>query len=278
MRSGHYIEHFGEHRHSVEHEIDGVVIKLDERAVQDQLGSTSRAPRWAIAYKYPPEEVTTKLLDIRVNVGRTGRVTPYGVMEPVLVSGSTVEHGDAAQRQRGQAQGRADRRHRRAAQGRRRDPRDRRTGRRAARRHRAGVRDADPLPGLRHRAAAGEGGRRRPALSRTPGPARRSCGSGCSMWRVVQALDIEVLGYQSGQALLEAGLLADEGDLFDLTEEKLAKTDFFTTKAGGSVGQWRQAAGQPRGGEDAAAGQVPGRAVHPAHRQGRGSGRGRRLR
>ena len=85
-----YITHFGEHRHAVEHEIDGVVVKLDERAVQDQLGSTSRAPRWAIAYKYPPEEVTTKLLDISVNVGRTGRVTPFGVMEPVQVSGSTV--------------------------------------------------------------------------------------------------------------------------------------------------------------------------------------------
>ena len=67
-----------------------MVVKLDERAVQDQLGSTSRAPRWAIAYKYPPEEVTTKLLDISVNVGRTGRVTPFGVMEPVQVSGSTV--------------------------------------------------------------------------------------------------------------------------------------------------------------------------------------------
>ena len=73
-----------------EHEIDGVVVKLDERAVQDQLGSTSRAPRWAIAYKYPPEEVTTKLLDINVNVGRTGRVTPYAIMEPVQVAGSTV--------------------------------------------------------------------------------------------------------------------------------------------------------------------------------------------
>jgi len=82
-----YISYFGEHRHSVEHEIDGVVVKLDERAVQDQLGSTSRAPRWAIAYKYPPEEVTTKLLDISVNVGRTGRVTPFGVMQPVQVSG-----------------------------------------------------------------------------------------------------------------------------------------------------------------------------------------------
>jgi DNA ligase (NAD+) len=86
-----YIEHFGEHRHSVEHELDGIVVKIDEVAVQRRLGSTSRAPRWAIAYKYPPEEVTTKLLDIRVNVGRTGRVTPYGVMKPVKVAGSTVE-------------------------------------------------------------------------------------------------------------------------------------------------------------------------------------------
>jgi DNA ligase (NAD+) len=86
-----YIDHYGEHRHSVEHELDGIVIKIDEIEVQRRLGSTSRAPRWAIAYKYPPEEVTTKLLDIRVNVGRTGRVTPYGVMKPVKVAGSTVE-------------------------------------------------------------------------------------------------------------------------------------------------------------------------------------------
>ena len=85
------IEYYGEHRHDVEHEIDGVVVKVDEVALQRRLGSTSRAPRWAIAFKYPPEEVTTKLLDIRVNVGRTGRVTPFGVMEPVRVAGSTVE-------------------------------------------------------------------------------------------------------------------------------------------------------------------------------------------
>ncbi len=86
-----YIEEYGDNRHSVEHEIDGVVVKIDEVSVQRRLGSTSRAPRWAIAYKYPPEEVNTKLLDIKVNVGRTGRVTPYGQMEPVFVSGSTVE-------------------------------------------------------------------------------------------------------------------------------------------------------------------------------------------
>ena len=86
-----YIAHYGEHRHDVEHEIDGVVVKVDELALQRRLGSTCRAPRWAIAFKYPPEEVTTKLLDIRVNVGRTGRVTPFAVMEPVQVAGSTVE-------------------------------------------------------------------------------------------------------------------------------------------------------------------------------------------
>ena len=84
------IAYWGEHRHDVEHEIDGIVVKVDDTAVQRRLGSTSRAPRWAIAYKYPPEEVTTKLLDIRVGVGRTGRVTPFAFMEPVLVAGSTV--------------------------------------------------------------------------------------------------------------------------------------------------------------------------------------------
>jgi len=86
-----HIAYYGEHRHDVEHEIDGVVVKVDELTLQRRLGSTSRAPRWAIAFKYPPEEVTTKLREIRVNVGRTGRVTPFAVMEPVRVSGSTVE-------------------------------------------------------------------------------------------------------------------------------------------------------------------------------------------
>lgn len=87
-----YIKRYGQQRHSLVHEIDGIVIKINDFATQRQLGYTSRVPRWAVAYKYPPEEVNTKLLDIRVDVGRTGRVTPYGVMEPVLVSGSTVEH------------------------------------------------------------------------------------------------------------------------------------------------------------------------------------------
>ncbi|HEX4399905.1 MAG TPA: NAD-dependent DNA ligase LigA [Galbitalea sp.] len=85
-----FIEYYGEHRGSVEHEIDGIVVKVDELALHEELGATSRAPRWAIAYKYPPEQVNTKLLDIVVSVGRTGRVTPFAVMEPVRVAGSTV--------------------------------------------------------------------------------------------------------------------------------------------------------------------------------------------
>ncbi|MEU1118102.1 MULTISPECIES: NAD-dependent DNA ligase LigA [unclassified Streptomyces] len=86
-----FIAYFGENRHSVEHEIDGVVVKLDEIPLQGRLGSTSRAPRWAIAWKYAPEEVNTKLINIRVGVGRTGRVTPYAQVEPVTVAGSEVE-------------------------------------------------------------------------------------------------------------------------------------------------------------------------------------------
>ncbi|MFF8767386.1 NAD-dependent DNA ligase LigA [Nocardiopsis dassonvillei] len=86
-----YVAHYAAHRHEPAYEIDGIVIKVDDFALQRRLGSTSRVPRWAIAYKYPPEEVTTRLLDIKVGVGRTGRVTPYGVMEPVVVAGSEVE-------------------------------------------------------------------------------------------------------------------------------------------------------------------------------------------
>ncbi|GHD38770.1 NAD-dependent DNA ligase LigA [Mycetocola manganoxydans] len=85
-----FIEHFGENRASVEHEIDGIVIKIDELALHDELGATSRAPRWATAFKYPPEQVNTKLLDIVVSVGRTGRATPFAQVEPVRVAGSTV--------------------------------------------------------------------------------------------------------------------------------------------------------------------------------------------
>ncbi|MEU3395078.1 NAD-dependent DNA ligase LigA [Streptomyces filamentosus] len=86
-----FIAYYGENRHSVAHEIDGVVVKLDEIPLQGRLGSTARAPRWAIAWKYAPEEVNTRLVDIKVGVGRTGRVTPYAQVEPVTVAGSEVE-------------------------------------------------------------------------------------------------------------------------------------------------------------------------------------------
>ncbi len=227
-----FIEHFGEHRHSVVHEIDGVVIKLDERSVQDQLGSTSRAPRWAIAFKYPPEEVTTKLLDIRVNVGRTGRVTPYGVMEPVLVSGSTVGmatlHNASEVKRKGVLIG------------------DTVVLRKAG--------DVIPEivgPVVELRVAAevrefemptrcpecdtelkpekeGDADLRCPNSRSCPAQLRERLFHLASR----QGLDIEVLGYQAAQSLLDAGLMVDEGDLFDLTEEKLVGTELFSTKAG----------------------------------------------
>ena len=225
------IEYFGEHRHSVEHEIDGIVVKLDERAVQDQLGSTSHAPRWAIAYKYPPEEVTTKLLDINVNVGRTGRVTPFGVMEPVQVAGSTVGmatlHNASEIVRKGVLIG------------------DTVVLRKAS----------DVIPEIVGPVVDLRDGSERAFVMPTHCPAcgtelrpekagdadlrcpnTRSCPAQLRerLFHVAsrEALDIEVLGYQSAQALLDAGLLSDEGDLFDLTEEKLSKTNFFTTKSG----------------------------------------------
>ena len=225
------VEYFGEHRHSVEHEIDGVVVKLDELAVQDQLGSTSHAPRWAIAYKYPPEEVTTKLLDINVNVGRTGRVTPFGVMEPVQVAGSTVGmatlHNASEIVRKGVLIG------------------DTVVLRKAG----------DVIPEIVGPVVDLRDGTERAFVMPTHCPAcgtelrpekagdadlrcpnTRSCPAQLRerLFHVAsrEALDIEVLGYQSAQALLDAGLLTDEGDLFSLTEEKLSKTDFFTTKSG----------------------------------------------
>ncbi|MBK0421044.1 NAD-dependent DNA ligase LigA [Leucobacter sp. CSA2] len=100
-----YIEERGAHRHDVEHEIDGIVVKIDELDLHAELGETSRAPRWAIAYKYPPEEVHTVLLDIRIGVGRTGRATPYAVMEPVKVAGSTVRQATLHNREVVKAKG-----------------------------------------------------------------------------------------------------------------------------------------------------------------------------
>jgi len=85
-----FVENWGKHRHDLDYEIDGVVVKVDPVRQQEDIGRTSRAPKWAIAYKYPPEERTTTLLDIQVSLGRTGAVTPFAVLEPVHVAGSTV--------------------------------------------------------------------------------------------------------------------------------------------------------------------------------------------
>jgi DNA ligase (NAD+) len=225
-----YISHYGEHRHDPPYEIDGVVVKTDSIEVQRRLGSTSRAPRWAIAYKYPPEEVNTRLLEIRVNVGRTGRVTPFAVMEPVKVSGSTVENA---------------------------------TLHNADEIGRKGVLIGDmvvlrkagdvipevvgPVADLRTGAErAFEFPTKCPAcgtpLAREEGgvdwrcPNARSCPAQLRerLFHLAGrgALDIEVLGYEAAVALLDSGLVTDEGDLFGLTAEALSTVPFFVTKAG----------------------------------------------
>ena len=222
-----FIEYVGKHRHDVEHEIDGAVVKVDDRAVQEALGATSRAPRWAIAYKYPPEEVTTRLLDIRVSVGRTGRATPFGVMEPVKVSGSTVEmatlHNQEEVARKGVLIG------------------DMVVLRKAG----------DVIPEIVGPVAELRNGSERAFVMPTACP---ECGSKlaaqkegdvdlrCPNSRSCPAqlrerlfyiasrggLDIEGLGYQAAAALLEAGVLADEAGLFDLSADDLVRVPFFT--------------------------------------------------
>ncbi len=224
-----YIAHYAEHRHDPPYEIDGVVIKIDAIDVQRRLGSTSRAPRWAIAYKYPPEEVNTRLLDIKVNVGRTGRVTPFAVMEPVKVSGSTVEnatlHNADEIKRKGVLIG------------------DMVVLRKAG----------DVIPEVVAPVADLRIGDERefefpsrcPAcdtpLAREDGgvdwrcPNARSCPAQLRerLFHLAGrgALDIEVLGYEAAAALLDSGLVTDEGDLFGLTAEQLATVSFFVTKA-----------------------------------------------
>jgi DNA ligase (NAD+) len=225
-----YIEHYGAHRHDVEHEIDGVVVKVDDLALQRRLGSTSRAPRWAIAFKYPPEEVNTKLLDIRVGVGRTGRVTPFGVMEPVKVAGSTV---------------------------------DRATLHNAYEVERKGVligdtvvlrKAGDVIPEIVGPVVALRDGTERafemPTHCPSCGTALRPEKEGDKDIRCPNAqhcpaqvrerlssvaarggFDIEALGWEGAAALLDAGVLADEGGLFQLTADDLAKVPLFTRAA-----------------------------------------------
>jgi DNA ligase (NAD+) len=224
-----YIRYYGENRHAVSHDIDGVVIKVDDREIQASLGNTSRAPRWAIAYKYPPEEVTTKLLDIRVNVGRTGRVTPYAVMEPVFVAGSTVEmatlHNGSEVKRKGVLIG------------------DTVVLRKAGdvipevlgpvTELRDGSERAFEMP--THCPDCGS--ELRPEKEGDADircPNRRSCPAQLRerLFHLASraALDIEVLGEKAADTLLSAGLLTDEGDLFDLTAEKLIAAGVFTTK------------------------------------------------
>ncbi|HEV7851901.1 MAG TPA: NAD-dependent DNA ligase LigA, partial [Mycobacterium sp.] len=225
------IAYWGEHRHDVEHEIDGLVVKVDDVALQRRLGSTSRAPRWAIAYKYPPEEATTKLLDIRVNVGRTGRVTPFAWMEPVKVAGSTVSqatlHNASEVKRKGVLIG------------------DTVVIRKAG----------DVIPEVLGPVVDLRDGSERefvmpttcPECGTKLAPAKegdadircpntRSCPAQLRerVFHVAGrgAFDIEGLGYEAGIALLQAGVITDEGDLFTIRSEDLLRTDLFTTKDG----------------------------------------------
>jgi DNA ligase (NAD+) len=223
-----YIENAGEHRHTiVPYEIDGVVVKVDDVALQRRLGSTSRAPRWAIAFKYPPEEVNAKLLDIRVNVGRTGRVTPYGVMEPTKVAGSTVENATLHN----------------AHEVKRKDVRP---GDTVILRKAGDVipEILGPVLALRPKGLAewvmptrcpacdtelaqqkeGDKDLRCPNHQFCPAQVRERvfhvAGRG--------AFDIEGLGYEAAAALLDAKVIANEGDVFDLDEAKVITAPLFT--------------------------------------------------
>ena len=226
-----FIAYYGEHRHDVEHEIDGIVIKVNELAIQEELGFTSRAPKWAIAFKYPPEEVTTKLLDIKVSVGRTGRVTPFAFMEPVKVAGSTVTNatlhnasevirkgiligdivlirkaGDVIPEVLGALV-------------------DRRDGSEKA----FVMPSKCPDCGAKLRAMSeGDVDIRCPNTQSCPAQLKERIyyiGSRA-------ALDIDVLGYEAASALLEDKLITDESDLFSLTQKDLKRSQFFLKKDG----------------------------------------------
>ncbi|GAT04073.1 MULTISPECIES: NAD-dependent DNA ligase LigA [Mycolicibacterium] len=225
------IAYWGEHRHDVDHEIDGLVVKVDEVALQRRLGSTSRAPRWAVAYKYPPEEATTKLLDIRVSVGRTGRVTPFAYMEPVKVAGSTVGlatlHNATEVQRKGVLIG------------------DTVVIRKAGDvipevlGPVVDLRDGSERPFVMPANCPECGTRLAPAKEGDADircPNTRSCPAQLRerVFHVAGrgAFDIEGLGYEAATALLQAGVIADEGDLFTLSAEQLLRTELFTTKAG----------------------------------------------
>lgn len=222
------MQYWGEHRHDAIHEMDGLVVKVDSLAEQRALGATSRAPRWAIAYKYPPEEVTTDLLDIRVSIGRTGRATPYAVMKPVFVAGSTVEmatlHNPSEVRRKGVLIG------------------DRVTIRKAGEvipevlGPVADVRDGSerefiyptlcPECGTRLAPSKeGDADWRCPNTRYCPGQLRRRVEFLASR----AGFDIENLGERGAADLIHRGVLDDESRLFDLTEEDLLGTEVYTT-------------------------------------------------
>ncbi|GAB4102172.1 NAD-dependent DNA ligase LigA [Micromonospora taraxaci] len=226
-----YIAYYAEHRHDVEHEIDGVVVKVDPVSIQGRLGSTSRAPRWAIAFKYPPEEVTTKLLDIDVNVGRTGRVTPFAVLEPVRVAGSTVALATLHNAREVERKGVF-------------------IGDTVVLRKAGDVipevlgpvvdlRPADARPFVMPTTCPACGTPLAPAKEGDIDircPNTRSCPAQLRE-RVFHlagrgAFDIEVLGYKGAAALLDADVIADEGDLFQLDAEQLSRSPFFVNKDG----------------------------------------------
>jgi DNA ligase (NAD+) len=226
-----FIDQYEKNRHSVEHEIDGVVIKVNELDVQNTLGFTSRAPKWAIAYKYPPEEVSTKLLDIKVSVGRTGRVTPFAFMEPVKVAGSTVTNATLHNAQEIIRKGIL-------------------IGDTVLIRKAGDVIPEVLAPVIEKRNGSEKAfvmpskcpncGSKLRAMSEGDVDIRCPNSQSCPAQVVERlfyigsrsALDIDVLGYEAAAALLADKLVIDEGDLFALTLKDLGKSDFFTKKDG----------------------------------------------
>lgn len=226
-----YIAKFDGARHSLDHEIDGVVVKVDQFEKQEKLGATSRAPRWAIAYKFAPEEVVTRLLDIKVSVGRTGRVTPFAHMEPVKVAGSTVTNATLHNQEEVERKG--------ILIG------DYVVIRKAGdvipevlgpvKSKRTGAERAFVMPtkcpecGSPLRAISeGDVDIRCPNNQSCPAQLRERLFYIGSR----SALDIDVLGYEAAQALLDDGIVRDERDLFSISIDDLMKSEFFMKKDG----------------------------------------------
>jgi len=226
-----FINYYEKHRHDVEHEIDGAVVKVNEISAQEKLGFTSRAPKWAIAFKYPPEEVTTRLLDIKVSVGRTGRITPFAFMEPVVVAGSTVTNATLHNQEEVERKGIL-------------------IGDIVVIR-KAGDVIPEVLGPVIERRTGKEKKFVMPAKCPDCGSALRAMSQGDVDLRCPNsqscpaqlreriyyigsraALDIDVLGYEAATAMLTDGLLHDESGLFALTAEDLSRSEFFRKKDG----------------------------------------------